>query len=411
MARAAPSDRTRQILEILAKMGPGIFVPQSSALRANLVGTPVIAGDGDDPFSLRLMECRCHMHVDWNRVASVAASVEDLGYGNEGVLSILDESGKALAKVYYKAEQLEHLPGVIGTGAVNDLRLEQSVEVDAVALSPGATREGIEVVRAQLRGLGIKVIKRSTTPWDPESAAKEVALSLRGARPKVLWSTLGGVGCVSTLRVVTRLRLPQRPRHRMVAFSDASSLAAWLYCNGKIADYVYWCNMLDEGLFRSRHSDIHAAVVAIRGGARHPRSFHLEHFAAAPGRISGRALPINLTALEALLCIQPDCLPPDSVLFVEDVNDTPDRVRRRLENLKSLGVLNRVRAFILGEFIDTNGDVIPPPSLVHAFSGLGRPVAYLGEFGHGQSRLPLIAGCPVRLEITESAVTLVLLPS
>jgi muramoyltetrapeptide carboxypeptidase len=137
------------------------------------------------------------------------------------------------------------------------------------------------------------------------------------------------------------------------------------------------------------------------------------------GDASGPLIGGNLATLVSLIGTK--FLPSfdDSILFLEDVGETPFRIDRYLTQFLSLGLLNRVRGFALGTFERCSyrpeeahlkqslRDVI-----IDRLGPLGKPIVMGLPFGHSQynATLPIgvqatLSGTHGELSIDEPAVT------
>ena len=135
------------------------------------------------------------------------------------------------------------------------------------------------------------------------------------------------------------------------------------------------------------------------------------------GEASGPIFGGTLTQLVSSLGTPYAFMPPDgSVLFFEDVNESPYRLSRMLVQLKLAGIFSRVRAIICGEMYGCNGPNGSPTSLdvvKDMFEDFSGPIVSGFPSGHSHDAgwtLPLgvrgrvIADSHPRLVIEEAAV-------
>lgn len=122
------------------------------------------------------------------------------------------------------------------------------------------------------------------------------------------------------------------------------------------------------------------------------------------GDASGRLIGGNLVTLISLIGTR--FLPSfdDSILFLEDVGETPFRIDRYLTQLLSLGLLQNVRGFALGTFErcayrpeeahlkQTLRDVI-----IDRLGPLGKPIVLGLPFGHGHRNATIPVGVQATL--------------
>jgi muramoyltetrapeptide carboxypeptidase len=132
----------------------------------------------------------------------------------------------------------------------------------------------------------------------------------------------------------------------------------------------------------------------------------------AEGRLYGGCLSILVASLGTLWEIQTD----GAIFFIEDVSTKPYQIDRMLMHLKLAGKFVGVRGIIFGEMLDcapAPGQSYTLEQIVMRIVGdLNIPIAYGLPSGHvaGQN-ITLPMGVNVRLEATDSAVSLIALES
>jgi muramoyltetrapeptide carboxypeptidase len=128
--------------------------------------------------------------------------------------------------------------------------------------------------------------------------------------------------------------------------------------------------------------------------------------------IEGRLWGTNLCVLTHL--IGTPYLPQvdDGILVLEDVGEAPYRVERMFWQLKHAGILDRLRAIILGAFTDCGAPagMRYPYSMTEAIETLREiapcPVLTGFPFGHIPTKVTLPIGAPARLEMSGTNYTL-----
>ncbi|MDQ1007691.1 hypothetical protein QFZ82_002176 [Streptomyces sp. V4I23] len=98
-----------------------IAVVRGDGWAANLCGQLVIAPDGADPYAVRLQQCGCHLHVDWERAVRFTYHDEDVGYGPEPMVALRDAGGTALVRLFYQPQDRDRLRAAL-RNLVTDLR-------------------------------------------------------------------------------------------------------------------------------------------------------------------------------------------------------------------------------------------------------------------------------------------------
>jgi muramoyltetrapeptide carboxypeptidase len=136
--------------------------------------------------------------------------------------------------------------------------------------------------------------------------------------------------------------------------------------------------------------------------ARPTRTFALEQVGATRTQeVSGRALGGNLTTLCTMLGTPFAPSFDVGVLLLEDVGEPYYRIERMLVQMLQAGMLDQVRAVVLGDFVNC-----PRRDVVHSIEDiflehlLPREIPlYKGApIGHGERNLPWQLGAPARIE-------------
>ncbi len=100
-----PNPVIRQMLAKLTPLGKAVIACRGDGFSANIGGTIHLGEDGGDPV-LRGKpapsdECDCHVHIKWNQVCGYELKQEDVGYGPEAVICLLNEHGESIIRIFY----------------------------------------------------------------------------------------------------------------------------------------------------------------------------------------------------------------------------------------------------------------------------------------------------------------------
>jgi muramoyltetrapeptide carboxypeptidase len=121
----------------------------------------------------------------------------------------------------------------------------------------------------------------------------------------------------------------------------------------------------------------------------------------ASGRLIGGNLAVLLSSLGTPFFPSLD----DSILFLEDIGETPFRIDRNLTHLLNIGALNKVQGFALGVFEKCAyrpDDAVKKQSLrdvvIDRLVPLGKPVVLGLPFGHTAYNATLPMGTTVTLD-------------
>jgi muramoyltetrapeptide carboxypeptidase len=229
---------------------------------------------------------------------------------------------------------------------------------------------------------------------DDDRRTRELSRYLLDEHVRALVAVRGGYGLS---RIVDRLPLDAfaaAPKW-IVGFSDVTALHVELTARGLPS--VHGGNAASLGL-----GDAVARaqwLETLEGPYETRRWDDLE--VVQPGVAEGVLVGGNLTLLHACAAAGKLRLPPDSVLFFEDVTERPYRIDRMLATLASGGHFDRVRAVLLGTFTGCG----PGPDRVRVEQVVGEfvrdrrlPTLSSGRFGHGRHNDALVLGSHARID-------------
>ncbi|KAA6307626.1 hypothetical protein EZS27_040703, partial [termite gut metagenome] len=99
-----------------------------------------------------------------------------------------------------------------------------------------------------------------------------------------------------------------------------------------------------------------------------------------------------------------------TILFIEDVNESPHTVERIMYNLKLGGVLEKLSGLIIGQFTEYEEDNSLGKDLYGALADIIKeyeyPICFNFPVGHVTNNLPLILGAKVELVVSKRMVEL-----
>jgi len=148
------------------------------------------------------------------------------------------------------------------------------------------------------------------------------------------------------------------------------------------------------------------------GGAGPKGRSHLKTLAG--GKAEGVLVGGNLSVLTCTIGTPYEARSRDCILFLEDVNETPFRIDRMLNQLRLSGMLARYKGVILGSFtgcLPLRGRGIGLLDVFdHYFGKLGVPVLSGYAAGHQPDQATLPIGSRVRLDATAKKVSLIETP-
>lgn len=227
----------------------------------------------------------------------------------------------------------------------------------------------------------------------------ELQAALDCPEASVIWLARGGYGLTRIAHLLDFARFMERPKW-IVGFSDGTVLHQACQARGVASLHGPNVTSLAEG----GSSNVDSLRAALAGNF--PSSWPVVPW--REGRVEGPLVGGNLTVLCMLAAAGALSLPPGSVLFLEDVDETSYRVDRMVTALIVGGHLRTVSAIVLGSFTNcTPGrfDVPVQDVLRRALLPLGLPIVAGFPSGHGEERRSWIHGGHVTLDGFQGVLT------
>ena len=263
-------------------------------------------------------------------------------------------------------------------------------------------------------GYQVRVPFLPTAQWKTGShlfAAESAAVRERAFTELVTDSSVdaiitarGGYGTLDVLPSLSLGLLRDHPKP-VVGISDTTSLLVNLFARERILAFH---GPIIAGGFHRAATDPDAAesvrrlLGVLSGTVQNPfTDVRLTHLCGPDTAVDGRVIGGNLTILASLAGTPWDVELADHILMIEDVGERPYRIHRCLTQLKLAGKLARIRAVLLGDFVDCQPIENDPAPLVDVFRDifepLGVPVWAGLPVGHGEPNYPLPIGAALRI--------------
>ena len=231
---------------------------------------------------------------------------------------------------------------------VKPAALRPGDRIAVVAPASGCTLDELERGEAELRRLGFvpvhteAVLERGMfSAGSPETRAADFMRAWADPSVAALVALRGGYGSAEVLPLLHHLRPAVQPK-LFIGYSDTTALLSWLTCVGHVS--AIHGPMIDTRLAKGADGyDERSFLSAVRGEANVelvPPGLATVRSGEAMGFLFGGTLTMLAASLGTPYAFTP---PGECVLFFEDVNERPYRLRRLLTQLRQAGVLARAR--------------------------------------------------------------------
>ena len=259
------------------------------------------------------------------------------------------------------------------------------------------------IIQQNIEGLGAAGFSVVYVPYDshvghrlePQGIAQRAQMltqSLLSGGVDYVMAARGGYGASDLLPHLDWAELSKVSPRLLIGFSDVTALQAalkarlnWPALHGPMPGSSSWCEDVaaDE------------MVAMLAAGAPFSGEIVLESpkGQATPEIISCELFGGCLSVLTNLIGT-PD-LPapgPERILFLEDINERPERVLRCWNQWREAGQFDGVRAVVLGQFLGLESEACEAWLVERLCERIECPVFVSREFGHGIPNRPIAIG-------------------
>ena len=275
-----------------------------------------------------------------------------------------------------------------------------------VAPSSGLSVESAKTAYEMAVGLGVRfspqALDVAAVPYTANS--DEVRLELlrqafEDEETEVLWALRGGYGS-SRLLAEFDPTLPPEKRKIFIGYSDLTfvHLLMQKWNRPSVHGAMFW-ELKGAGKGKSEEN-FRALARLLTGEEKELRYDGIKPFNRAAERLDTPIRAVvrggNLACLAAAVGTPWSVDAAGCILFLEDVDEKGYQLDRMLTQLKEAGVLDKVGAVLLGEFV---GDGKGIGFALERFArDIDVPVFRCELFGHGATNLPLVFNSPAVME-------------
>lgn len=257
--------------------------------------------------------------------------------------------------------------------------------------------------------------KHGSFAGTPEQRRDDMLWALRNPEIKAIMSTRGGYGSIQQLQQIPLDTLAKYPKW-IIGYSDITSVHSAMVNAGVMSIHAHMCGYLYdkevEKLFADDPNAPDSCSLALRnilaGGV--PKYEVQAHKYNHLGKAKGMLVGGNLSVFCGMIGSEYDFLKNDNIiLFIEDVSENTSSVNRMIQQMKILGILDKVKGIIVGQFTDysPNSDFKKMEDMLNEeLKGYNIPIAFNFPVGHVDENYPMIEGATVTLNVKKNGVIL-----
>ncbi|MDO5321685.1 MAG: LD-carboxypeptidase [Bacteroidia bacterium] len=242
-------------------------------------------------------------------------------------------------------------------------------------------------------------VNRSYYAGTPAQRADGLLRALKDDSVKAVICARGGYGAIQMLQELDLRELRRHPKW-IVGYSDVTALhlacvkAGVMSIHGNMASSLAAGGLEEEG---------NREMLEVLMGKR--PCYEIQ---ASPYNVEGEASGVlvggNMITMMTLLGSDYDCIADrDCILFIEEVEESMHAIDRLFNMLSLQGKMKHIKGIVFGEFTDCGTEFAygSVEEMLSAYtSGLGIPVAFGFQAGHGDLNLPLVEGAPATLTVS-----------
>ncbi len=287
-------------------------------------------------------------------------------------------------------------------------------EGDTVAIvSPaGALREPaiVQTAALTLQAMGFNTViaphcqtRRGYYAGTTAERAEDLLSMIADESVKAILCSYGGYGCVHIAEQFAE-EIEKHPKW-IIGMSDCSVLLAACASKGIMSVHAPQCNHLGKHPYSESVKQLRNILFG--NNVRYEIPPHAQNIC---GTAVGQLVGGNLSVLCSLLRTPYDIFTPETILFIEDINEPVYRIERMMYNLKLAGILDNIKGLIVGSFSGTKEHTDFGGTLYELINRLVAdchiPVCFNFPVGHTDDNMPLIVGAEAEFNVNHGGCTI-----
>lgn len=225
----------------------------------------------------------------------------------------------------------------------------------------------------------------------------DLSQALSDPEVRAIICSRGGYGAVHILDDLDRLPIEDDPKW-LVGFSDISALHALMAKKGIASIH----GPMTKSIAKGAEDPYNDKLFRILRGELPETTFPSSKYD-RPGIATGLLSGGNLAVISGLIGTPYDVIRPDTILFIEDVDEPIYKIERMLYQIRLSGTLGKLKGLIVGQFTGHKADKNHQnmEQMIQEMVAQYRyPIAMDVPFGHVDENTPLISGAWVTMRVT-----------
>lgn len=304
---------------------------------------------------------------------------------------------------------------IVTLATVYPPKLRPGDKIAIVAPSSNIKEEPVEGATEVIRGMGFEPVvfpsasagnRHYSSPR--EQRLKDMTEALTDPEIRAVLCARGGYGMVHILDSIAELPIENDPKW-IIGFSDISALHALMAQKGIASIHASMAIEVARGM-EEEENKLLFDIMQMKFPQYEFNAHPLNHIGEAEGKIVGG----NLSVLQNLIDTPYDIFQAGDILFIEDLSEPIYKIERMLYQLKFSGVLDNIKAIIVGQFTDCRAGegFTDVEKMITNFmaSYPDLPVAFNIPIGHIRHNMPIVESSSAKLTVTPDGVSLHLSP-
>lgn len=232
-----------------------------------------------------------------------------------------------------------------------------------------------------------------------EERAKDIIDALEDSNVDILYASRGGYGCMQILDKIP-VKLIAKSGKPIFGYSDITALHALWQKAGVPSVHAHMMKHLGEKPEHTTSLAVKELLESLQSsdnmGRKEPV---LTNSALTKAMNKSFEYPLiggNLAVLSGLHGTEYDFDYKDKILFIEDIQESPYKVDRMMNQLRLGGVFNQIKGLVVGQFTGCDEDPEMPKPLYETMKEMVEPYGiqmYFGApIGHVVDNIPIVEG-------------------